>query len=99
MGKETSCEDGEDPTKFSRTRLVGEGTKVRRTQRASLDELIAYLLTQLYSFEANFTSHPMTVTQLSKVKLVRYQQNPTPNWGPATKAESGMKRKRADKDE
>jgi tRNA (guanine26-N2/guanine27-N2)-dimethyltransferase len=51
------------------------------------------------SFEANFTSHPLTVTQASKVKLVRYQQNPTPNWGPATKAESGTKRKRHDKDE
>jgi tRNA (guanine26-N2/guanine27-N2)-dimethyltransferase len=51
------------------------------------------------SFEANFTSHPLAVTQSSKVKLVRYQQNPTPNWGPAAKAESGIKRKRHDKDE
>ncbi|KAI0306450.1 tRNA methyltransferase [Multifurca ochricompacta] len=49
--------------------------------------------------EANFTSHPLTVTQSSKVKLVRYQQNPTPNWGPATRAESGIKRKRHDRDE
>ena len=56
-------------------------------------------LTQLYSFEANFTPHPMTVTQSSQVKLVRYQQNPTPNWGPATKAESGKKRKRPEEDE
>ena len=56
-------------------------------------------LTHCYSFEANFTSHPMTVTQSSKVKLVRYQQNPTPNWGPAARAESGIKRKRHDKDE
>jgi len=57
------------------------------------------LLQQEPSFEANFTSHPLTVTQSSKVKLVRYQQNPTPNWGPATKAESGIKRKRQDRDE
>ena len=62
-------------------------------------KLMAYLLTQLYSFEADFTLHPMTVTQSSQVKLVRYQQNPTANWGPATKAESGKKRKRPDKDE
>jgi len=62
-------------------------------------QLMAYLLTQLCSFEADFTLHPMTVTQSSQVKLVRYQQNPTPNWGPATKAESGKKRKRPDKDE
>lgn len=51
------------------------------------------------SFEAKFSSHPLTVTQSSKVKLVRYQQNPTPNWGPAARAESGVKRKRHDKDE
>ncbi|KAH9981173.1 tRNA methyltransferase [Lactifluus volemus] len=60
---------------------------------------VRVLLQKEPSFEANFTSHPLTVTQASKVKLVRYQQNPTPNWGPATKAESGTKRKRHDKDE
>jgi hypothetical protein len=54
---------------------------------------------QRCSFEANFNSHPLAVTQSSKVKLVRYQQNPTPNWGPAARAESGIKRKRHDKDE
>jgi tRNA (guanine26-N2/guanine27-N2)-dimethyltransferase len=57
------------------------------------------LLQKEPSFEAKFTSHPLTVTQSSKVKLVRYQQNPTPNWGPAVRAESGIKRKRHDKDE
>ena len=51
------------------------------------------------SVEANFTSHPLTVTQSSKVKLVRYQPNPTPNWGPATRAESGIKRKRNENEE
>jgi tRNA (guanine26-N2/guanine27-N2)-dimethyltransferase len=64
-----------------------------------LSRVITYPLTHLSSFEANFTSHPLTITQSSKVKLVRYQQNPTPHWGPATKAESGIKRKRPDKDE
>ncbi|KAH9996809.1 N2,N2-dimethylguanosine tRNA methyltransferase [Russula vinacea] len=60
----------------------------------------AYVLLQKEpSFEVNFNSHPQTVTQSSKVKLVRYQQNPTPNWGPAVKAESGIKRKRHDRDE
>ncbi|KAI0283032.1 N2 N2-dimethylguanosine tRNA methyltransferase [Russula aff. rugulosa BPL654] len=57
------------------------------------------LLQKEPSFEANFNSHPLAVTQSSKVKLVRYQQNPTPNWGPAARAESGIKRKRHDKDE
>ncbi|KAH9079545.1 N2 N2-dimethylguanosine tRNA methyltransferase [Lactarius deliciosus] len=57
------------------------------------------LLQKEPSVDANFTSHPLTVTQSSKVKLVRYQPNPTPNWGPATRAESGTKRKRQEKDE
>jgi len=57
------------------------------------------LLQKDSSVEANFTSHPLTVTQSSKVKLVRYQPNPTPNWGPATRAESGTKRKRHEKEE
>jgi len=58
------------------------------------------LLQKESSFEADFTSHPLTVVQSSsKDKLVRYQQNPTPNWGPAARAESGVKRKRQDKDE
>ncbi|KAI0065367.1 N2 N2-dimethylguanosine tRNA methyltransferase [Artomyces pyxidatus] len=46
--------------------------------------------------EANFTRHPRTVTPSSKVKLVRYQPNPTPNWGPGTKAQGGTKRKHED---
>jgi len=44
-------------------------------------------------FEADFSHHPQLVTQSSKVKLVRYQQNPTSHWGPGTKA-GGAKRKR-----
>lgn len=38
----------------------------------------------LRSFEADFTRHPDALN--SNVKLVRYQHNPAPNWGPATKA-------------
>ncbi|PSR74129.1 hypothetical protein PHLCEN_2v10085 [Hermanssonia centrifuga] len=49
--------------------------------------------------EANFTHHPQAFSQASKVKLVRYQTNPTPNWGPGTKAASGTKRKRTENDE
>jgi len=43
-------------------------------------------------FEASFKHHPQSVTLSSKVKLVRYQQNPTPNWGPGTKAATKRKR-------
>ena len=49
------------------------------------------------SFEANFKRHPDSVSASSKVKLVRYQVNPTANWGPGTKA--GGKRKRGKDDE
>jgi len=44
--------------------------------------------------EASFAKHPGSITKASKIKLVRYQQNPAPNWGPGTKADSGTKRKR-----
>jgi tRNA (guanine26-N2/guanine27-N2)-dimethyltransferase len=44
--------------------------------------------------EANFAHHPQSISSSSKVKLVRYQQNPTPHWGPGTKAESGTGAKR-----
>ncbi|KAF8212204.1 N2,N2-dimethylguanosine tRNA methyltransferase-domain-containing protein [Mycena galopus ATCC 62051] len=49
--------------------------------------------------EANFTMHPETNKYTSRIKLVRYQENPTTHWGPATKAVSGTgppKRKHAE---
>lgn len=49
--------------------------------------------------EANFEHHPQSVSRSSKVKIIRYQQNPTPNWGPGTKATSGQKRKRTQAEE
>ena len=52
------------------------------------------LLAKEPSFEANFKHHPQATTKSSTVKLVRYQQNPLPNWGPGSKAVSGTKRKR-----
>ncbi|EKM55583.1 uncharacterized protein PHACADRAFT_256307 [Phanerochaete carnosa HHB-10118-sp] len=45
--------------------------------------------------EANFAPHPQSVSRSSGVKLVRYQQNPLPHWGPGSKAVSGTKRKRS----
>ncbi|TDL24799.1 N2,N2-dimethylguanosine tRNA methyltransferase [Rickenella mellea] len=58
-----------------------------------------HLLSKEPRFEANFEHHPQTVTKSSKVKLVRYQQNPTANWGPGTKATSKRKREDDDNDE
>jgi len=55
------------------------------------------LLAKTSSFEANFKRHP-EVSKLSKIKLVRYQQNPTSHWGPGAKA-GGKKRKRDEGDE
>ncbi|KDQ60790.1 hypothetical protein JAAARDRAFT_67223 [Jaapia argillacea MUCL 33604] len=51
------------------------------------------LLSKEPTFEANFKRHPLSVTPSSKVKLVRYQQNPTSHWGPGSKPTAG-KRKR-----
>ena len=55
------------------------------------------LLSKEAGAETDFTRHPDSVTASSKVKLVRYQQNPAPFWGPGTKAVPG-KRKRATED-
>lgn len=52
------------------------------------------LLEKEPAFEANFGHHPGATTKSSAVKLVRYQQNPLPNWGPGSRAVSGTKRKR-----
>lgn len=52
------------------------------------------LLAKEPKVEANFKHHPQATTRSSGVKLVRYQQNPLPNWGPGSKAVSGTKRKR-----
>ncbi|KAH9926196.1 N2,N2-dimethylguanosine tRNA methyltransferase-domain-containing protein [Fomitopsis serialis] len=48
-----------------------------------------HLLSKEPKAEANFKHHPQSVTSSSKIKIVRYQNNPTPHWGPAKKAGSG----------
>ncbi|RPD66222.1 N2,N2-dimethylguanosine tRNA methyltransferase [Lentinus tigrinus ALCF2SS1-6] len=50
------------------------------------------LLSKEAKIEANFKRHPESITPSSKVKLVRYQQNPTPNWGPGAKPSGKRKR-------
>ncbi|KAF5380997.1 hypothetical protein D9615_003984 [Tricholomella constricta] len=56
------------------------------------------LLSKGPSFIANFERHPDSVTPSGKMKLVRYQENPTSHWGPGTKAAGGSKRKRGKDD-
>jgi len=51
------------------------------------------LLSKEPSKIADFTTHPSAIDS-SSVKLVRYQQNPTPNWGPGSRAGGKAKRKR-----
>ncbi|KAI8138257.1 N2,N2-dimethylguanosine tRNA methyltransferase [Fennellomyces sp. T-0311] len=46
------------------------------------------------SIKVDFTRHPDAKSESKTIKLVRYQQNPTPNWGP--KARAGKKRKQDD---
>ncbi|KAK7014835.1 guanine(26)-N(2)-dimethyltransferase [Favolaschia claudopus] len=58
------------------------------------------MLSKEPKIEANFTAHPDINKYTSRIKLVRYQENPTPNWGPGSKAVSGTgppgKRKHAE---
>ncbi|KAL7283462.1 hypothetical protein ACG7TL_002894 [Trametes sanguinea] len=63
-----------------------------RMDKVSENSPTRVLLSKEPKAEANFKRHPESVTASSKVKLVRYQQNPTPNWGPG--ARPGGKRKR-----
>ncbi|OAX44694.1 N2,N2-dimethylguanosine tRNA methyltransferase [Rhizopogon vinicolor AM-OR11-026] len=70
-----------------------------RMDKISETSLARQLLAKEARTEAIFSRHPQSVTQASKIKLVRYQQNPAPNWGPGTKADSGTKRKREEEDE
>ncbi|KAF9535308.1 N2,N2-dimethylguanosine tRNA methyltransferase [Crepidotus variabilis] len=49
------------------------------------------LLAKENAFDADFTRHPRTLGAL-EMKLVRYQENPSANWGPGRKA---SKRKRS----
>ncbi|KZS99220.1 N2,N2-dimethylguanosine tRNA methyltransferase [Sistotremastrum niveocremeum HHB9708] len=57
------------------------------------------LLAKEAQVEADFKHHPDSLKATENVKLVRYQQNPEPNWGPGTKAASGKKRKIAEIDQ
>ncbi|CAE6433487.1 unnamed protein product [Rhizoctonia solani] len=53
------------------------------------------LLSKEPTEEANFSRHPQAISRASQVKLVRYQQNPAPNWGPGSRP-NASKRKRDD---
>ncbi|CAE6534161.1 unnamed protein product [Rhizoctonia solani] len=53
------------------------------------------LLSKEPTEEANFSRHPQAISRASQIKLVRYQQNPAPNWGPGSRP-SASKRKRDD---
>ncbi|GAB5592984.1 RNA methyltransferase tRNA(m5U54)methyltransferase [Umbelopsis nana] len=44
------------------------------------------ILAQEPKFEANFTRHKDAIPPSRHIKLVRYQVNPTPNWGPKARA-------------
>ncbi|CAE6354738.1 unnamed protein product [Rhizoctonia solani] len=53
------------------------------------------LLSKEPTEEANFSRHPQAISRASQIKLVRYQQNPAPNWGPGSRP-NASKRKRED---
>ncbi|KAH0826983.1 N2,N2-dimethylguanosine tRNA methyltransferase [Lanmaoa asiatica] len=53
--------------------------------------LIEWIRTQV-----DFKKHPESVTRTSDVRIVRYQPNPAPNWGPGSRAGGKRKRERSD---
>ncbi|KZT09453.1 N2,N2-dimethylguanosine tRNA methyltransferase [Laetiporus sulphureus 93-53] len=67
-----------------------------RMERVSETSPTHHLLSKEPKAEANFSRHPQSVTPSSKVKLVRYQANPTPHWGPGKKAGSGKRKREED---
>ncbi|KZT67746.1 N2,N2-dimethylguanosine tRNA methyltransferase [Daedalea quercina L-15889] len=60
-----------------------------RTDKIAPNSPAIHLLSKEPKTEANFKHHPKSVTSSSKVKILRYQSNPTPYWGPGKKAGSG----------
>lgn len=61
------------------------------TTNSKLNSLHIFIHSSKTRFEADFSHHPGSSTHSSKVKLVRYQQNP-PNWGPGSRATGKRKR-------
>ncbi|KAL1927537.1 hypothetical protein VTP01DRAFT_3774 [Rhizomucor pusillus] len=52
------------------------------------------ILSKEPSIEVDFSRHPEAYPESRSIQLVRYQVNPTPNWGP--KARAGKKRKQSE---
>jgi len=68
-----------------------------RLDRISATAPAARLLNKEIKTQIDFKKHPESVTRTTDVRIVRYQPNPAPNWGPGSRA--GGKRKRARSDE
>ena len=68
-----------------------------RADKLSQGSPALVLLSEEVSAETDFAKHPDSVTASSRVKLVRYQQDPAPFWGLGKKAVPG-KRKRGAED-
>jgi len=66
-----------------------------KMEKVSLNSPTYSLLSKEPKTEANFKRHrDWMASKTASVKIVRYQENPLPNWGPGKKAGSGSKRKR-----
>jgi len=65
-----------------------------KTEKLAENSPTRTLLSKESDVEADFSKHDQSPLPGWKVKLVRYQPNPQPNWGPGSKAPSGTKRKR-----
>jgi len=67
-----------------------------RMDRISETSPAAKLLTKEIQMSVDFKKHPESVARTKDVRIVRYQPNPAPNWGPGSRAGGKRKRERSD---
>ncbi|KAJ3206244.1 tRNA methyltransferase 1 [Clydaea vesicula] len=76
--------------------VIRSHSKLTKSREAKEGEIVMKnILSKDVKVQADFSIHKDCESQSRKFKLVRYQENPTPNWGPGSRAK-GKKRKAED---
>ncbi|KAG8877086.1 RNA methyltransferase tRNA(m5U54)methyltransferase [Tulasnella sp. 331] len=73
-----------------RSYILDHPVKMERIKEETAKTLLATPIAD----KADFSRHPSLDAISNKIKLVRYQMNPQPNWGPGARPDAGGKRKR-----
>ncbi|KAG9027167.1 RNA methyltransferase tRNA(m5U54)methyltransferase [Tulasnella sp. JGI-2019a] len=72
-----------------RSYILDHPVKMERIKEETAKTLLATPITN----KVDFSRHPSLDAISNKIKLVRYQMNPQPNWGPGSRPDAGGKRK------